>query len=218
MLGWVLGPMGFSCTAWYECHWGGGWYIGLVANGIIALAYLAIAYHIFTGLRRTGQWEDNLLGRATGAIFLTCGVGHGIVAAHLLLPTFGIEQLAGNAARVQWSEWHLWLWTPVTAAVGVTYWLIRNRLPGLVEKAALYDDIEARRQRAMQVHDTVVQDLATTKRLLEEGQIEAATEKVDETMETAQAIVAEYIGEDGAVDLQAGALQRPEDLGEGLPP
>lgn len=89
----------FECVAWYECHWTQGWYLALAAHSLIAIAYIAIAQHIFRGLWKSGQIRKNPLARATSAIFFTCSVGHGIIAAHLFLPSVGIEVASGTALR-----------------------------------------------------------------------------------------------------------------------
>ncbi|MBV9484857.1 MAG: hypothetical protein JO246_02245, partial [Frankiaceae bacterium] len=62
------------------------WHIGLVANALVALAYLAIAYAIVKPLIESRQLRTNALGAATAAIFFTCAVHHGGHTVHMLLP------------------------------------------------------------------------------------------------------------------------------------
>ena len=45
------------------------WVIGMICNGIIAVAYLLICLAIVVPLARSGQLRTNPLGAATAAIF-----------------------------------------------------------------------------------------------------------------------------------------------------
>lgn len=205
----------FDCTAWYGCHWEGGWYVGLGANGIIAVAYFAIAWLIFSGLWRHEQLKTNKLGRATGAIFFTCGVGHGIHAAHLLLPTFGIEVASGTALRLAYSEFHMFLWPPLTAVAAVVYWTLRSRFPALVRGTAMFEDLHQRRRQALEIHDNVVQGLAEAKLSLEMGETEAGLAELDRTLEASKSIITDLLGEEapGQDDLEPGDLRRDTPAG-----
>src|SRR5574341_2135776 len=128
------------------------WVLGALGNFIISAAYLVISYHILSGVGRKGQWRNNPLAAATGAIFFTCGLGHGIHLIHLLLPSWGIEEELGRISRQEFSDWHLWLWDGLTAGVAVWYWSLRNRFPALVRGAALFEDLRVRQQQALEIH------------------------------------------------------------------
>ncbi len=204
----------WACPTWYECHWSAGWYVGLAANAIIAIAYLAIAAHIFGGLWRTGQWSKNPLARATGAIFFTCSVGHGILALHLALPWVGIEVASGTALRAAFGEWHMWLWPPVTSAAALTYWSMRSRFPALVRGSAIFEDLRERQRQALEIHDNVVQGIAQAKLCLETDRPEEAQAALDDTLGSAKAIITDLLGEEGTeIALGAGDLRRQEPAG-----
>lgn len=203
------------CEAWYECHWSAGWYVGLAANAVIAVAYMAIAAHIFTGLWRTQQLSKNPLARATGAIFFTCSVGHGILAIHLALPWIGLEVASGTALRAAFTEWHMWLWPPVTSAAALTYWSMRSRFPALVRGAAIFEDVRERQRQALEIHDNVVQGIAQAKLCLETGRLEDSQEALDETLASAKGIITELLGEEGTeIALGAGDLRRQQPAGD----
>ncbi len=205
----------WACPTWYECHWSAGWYVGLAANAVIALAYLAIAAHIFVGLWRTEQFSKNPLARATGAIFFTCSVGHGILALHLALPWIGIEVASGTALRSAFGEWHMWLWPPVTSAAALTYWSMRSRFPALVRGSAMFEDLRERQRQALEIHDNVVQGIAQAKLCLETDRLEDAQAALDETLGSAKGIITELLGEEGtALALGAGDLRREAPAGD----
>lgn len=203
--------MSWECLAWYECHWSHGWKVGLAANAILLVAYLAIAYHIFDRIRATGQWSQNPLARATGALFLTCGIGHGIVATHLFFPFWGIEVSSGMALRHAFNEWHMFLWPPLTASASVFYWRLRGRFSQLVSGPTLFDDLQQRRQRAIEIHDNVVQGIATAKMAIEHGDEQAAREGLDKALEQSQLIITDLMGpEEDGMSLQPGDLRREQ--------
>lgn len=205
----------WACPTWYECHWSAGWYVGLAANALISVAYLAIAAHILRGLWHTGQWSKNPLARATCAIFFTCSVGHGILAIHLALPWVGIEVASGTALRMAFTEWHMWLWPPVTGAAALTYWSLRGRFPALVRGAAIFDDLRERQRQALEIHDDIVQGIAQAKLCLETGRTDESQQALDETLEAAKAIITDLLGEEGSeIELGAGDLRRILPAGE----
>ncbi len=185
------------------------WAIGAAANGVIMAAYLAIAYNIFSGIADAGQWRENPLAVATGAIFLTCGVGHGFHLAHMLLPYAGIDEVGGFAARTEYNEWHLWLWDALTAGVAIWYFTLRSRFPALVQGAALFEDMRQRQRQALEIHDTVVQGLAKTKLSLDLGRTEEGEREVEETLAASRRIISDLLGEpDSETELGPGDLRR----------
>lgn len=197
-----------ECPVWYECHWSYGWYVSLTANAIIAIAYLAIAALILRGLYRTRQLGKNPLGRGTGAIFFTCGVGHAILALHLALPWIGIEVVSGTALRVASNEWHMFLWPPITSAAALTYWSLRSRFPAMVRGAAMFEDIEQRRRQALEIHDNVVQSIAQAKFSLETGRHDEAHEALEESLEASKRIITDLLGSNGGEPIKPGDLRR----------
>lgn len=208
--------MSWECHAWYECHWAHGWKVALVANTVLLIAYIGIAYHIFHRVHRTGQWRENVLARGAAALFFTCSVGHGLVASHLLLPTFGIEEATGLALRQGFNEWHMFLWPPVVAAAGVYYWLNRMQAPSMMGGAGLFEDLDKQRQQAMEIHDDVVQRIATAKMALEHGDEEAARDELDRAMDHSQEIISELLGpdEEEGLTVEPGDLRRERAAGD----
>src|SRR5438128_1283308 len=101
------------------------WVVASVANGVIALAYFSICAAIMKGLIRTNQVWTNRLGFATACIFITCGVGHGSHALHMLFPIIGLEADHGLAMREAF-DWHQVLWDVITAGIAVYYWSLRS--------------------------------------------------------------------------------------------
>ena len=176
------------------------WMIGLAANVVVAAAYLAIPGTIGRSLIRRGEWRANPLAVATTAIFFSCSLGHGAHAAHLLLPSFGLELREGLAMREAMHHWHGVAFDILTAGVGVYYWTLRSRFPALVRGGAIFEDLRARRMQALVIHDNVVQGLATAKLSLELGETETGMAALEETLEAARRIMSELEGldEDGS--------------------
>ncbi len=161
------------------------WEIGAAANALVAVAYLAISGAIAVSIRRGAQWRSNPLAVATAAIFLTCALHHGAHAVHLLWESGpGDHGMRG----VYDDPWLSGL-DVVTAVVGVWYWSLRGRLPALVRGAALFDDLEMRRRQALELHDGVVQGLATAKLALELEQFDLAAAELERTLETSKSII-----------------------------
>lgn len=154
-----------------------GWVIGLAANATIAAAYLAVAVLLGVTALRTDQWRTNPLGLATVLLYVTCGGGHAVYALQLADVALGNATAAGEGARVLYAEWHMWAWDVLTAAVGVTYWTMRKRFPGLVTGAAVFEDLRIRQKRALEINDDIVQGLVRAKLSLElqrDGEARAA--------------------------------------------
>lgn len=191
------------------------WVLGAVGNLVIFGAYMAIAFHIFLGIIRSEQWRDNPLALATGAIFFTCGVGHGMHLVHLLLPSFGIEEEIGRAAREHFSDWHIWLWDGFTAGIAVWYLSLRNRFPALVRGAALFEDMRVRQRQALEIHDNVVQGLAVAKLSLELGRMPEVATAVRESLAASRQIITDLLGETGSeLALGPGDLRRRSAAGK----
>lgn len=186
------------------------WHVGAAANVVITAAYLAIAYSIVRRLiDEGGRLRDNPLATATAAIFLTCAVHHGSHPLHQLLPAVGADAEINLAMRTAFNEAHVSLWDVVTAAVGVWYWTLRNRFPALVRGAALFEDLRERQRQALEIHDNIVQGLATAKLSFEMQDAAAAMDAVEETLVASRKIISDLLGDpDSALGLEAGALRR----------
>jgi signal transduction histidine kinase len=189
------------------------WVFGALANVVLALSYLGIAFHILRGIIRAGQWRANPLALATGCIFFTCGIGHGLHFVHMALPSFGLEQETGAIARANFADWHIWLWDSVTASVAVWYFTLRGRFPALLRGTALFEDIRVRRREALEIHDNVVQGLAAAKLSLDLGRAQEATAAVERTLAASRKIITDLLGEPGSeVALKPGDLRRKAHL------
>ena len=191
------------------------WHVGAAANIVITAAYLAIAYSIVRRLiDEGGRLRDNPLATATAAIFLTCAVHHGSHPLHQLLPAVGAEAEINQAMRTAFNEAHVSLWDVVTAAVGVWYWTLRNRFPALVRGAALFEDLRERQRQALEIHDNIVQGLATAKLSFELQDPAGAMEAVEHTLVASRKIISDLLGAaDSALGLEAGSLRRGKAAG-----
>lgn len=191
------------------------WKIGAVANGVVAVAYLLIAWAIAAPLVRTQQLRTNKLGAATAAIFFTCAVHHGSHSVHMLLPTIGVDDAHGLAVRAAW-DWHNAIWDVLTACVGVYYWTLRRQYGSLMRGAALFNDLKERERQALQLHDEVVQGLVVAKMALDLDQQDQSKEALTATLASASQIINDLIGRQREdVRLGAGDLvrERAADLG-----
>lgn len=185
------------------------WVIGALANVVLTTSYLAIAFHILRGIVRAAQWRTNPLALATGCIFFTCGVGHGVHFVHMVLPSFGLELETGAIARANFGDWHVWLWDSLTASVAIWYFTLRNRFPALLRGTALFEDIRVRQREALEIHDNVVQGLAVAKMSLDLGRAAEATAAVEKTLAASRKIITDLLGEPGSeVSLGPGDLRR----------
>lgn len=187
------------------------WYVGAIANVVILAAYLAIAYSIIRNLLPERRWRNNPLAVATAAIFFTCAVHHGSHPVHQLLPALGVEEHTGLAMREAFDDWHVSTWDIVTAAVGVWYWTLRNRFPALVRSSALFEDVIARERQALEIHDNVVQGLATAKLAFEMDDGDRGMRALDQTLAASRKIITDLLGGDGVA--LAGNLRRNEAAG-----
>jgi hypothetical protein len=176
-----------------------GWAIGVAANGVIAVAYLAVALLLGVNISRTRQWLRNPLAAGTCFLYVTCGGAHGIVG--LELAGLAASASATEGARLLYGSWTLWGWDLVTAAVGVYYWTMRNRFPGLVTGTAVFEDLRQRQKRAVEINDNVVQGLVRAKLSLDLRRDEEGRAALHETVEASQRIVAEL----EATQKEAGA-------------
>lgn len=169
------------------------WQIGLAANAVVALAYLAIAAAIVRPLIASGQLRSNPLGAATAAIFLTCAVHHGGHSVHMLLPYAGTERAQGLALRASY-DWEAASWDIITAAVGIYYWTLRRTYAPLMRGAKLFDDMRQREQQALELNDNVLQGLVVAKMALELGQRETATNALESSISSASRMISDLLG------------------------
>ena len=169
------------------------WQIGLWANAIVALAYLAIAYAIVRPLIDSGQLRSNALGAATAAIFFTCAVHHGGHTVHMLLPWAGTENKQGLALRASY-DWEAATWDIITAAIGVYYWTLRRTYSPLMQGAKLFEDMKQRESQALELNDNVLQGLVVAKMALDLDQREKATNALETAIGAASHMITDLLG------------------------
>jgi signal transduction histidine kinase len=186
------------------------WQIGAAANAVVTVAYLAIAWAIITPLVRTRQVRENRLGMATALLFLTCAGHHGAHSIHMILPTFGVEDEVGRAAREAW-VWHVTAWDIVTAAMGIYYWSLRSTYGSLMRGAQLFEDLKEKQRQALEINDNIVQGLVTAKLALELHEQERSRDALEHSLTAARQIITDLLGEQGSeTRLGPGDLVRSE--------
>lgn len=186
------------------------WWIGLAANGVIAMAYLAVATLLLVNAVRTHHVRDNPLGVATVLVFFTCGGGHAIHMLQLLDSPSG--SATGAAVLAEYANnVHMVVIDILTAIAAVAYWMLRRRFPALVSGAAVFEDLRARQRRALEINDNIVQGLARAKLALDLGKKEDGDEAVEETLAKARHIITDLLGKD---EVKAGSLRRDRPGGQ----
>jgi len=189
------------------------WVFGAVANGVLFAAYMVITVSIVFPLLKSDQLRKNHLGAATGAIFFSCGVGHGLHFFHLIGPAIGVDQSVGAAARVS-TEWHIVLWDSLTAAIGLYYVSLRKTYGSLMKGAALFDDMKAKQRQALEINDNIVQGLVIAETALALDEREHSQAALAATLASARQIISDLLGEAGTeVRLGPGDLRRTKAAG-----
>ncbi len=169
---------------------------GVTTNGLIAVAYVVIASIVFRGLWKTKQLTSNPLALATGAIFFTCGIGHGMHA-----------YVAATSDHAMPFETWIWAWDAVTATIAILYLTLRNRFPALLRGTAMYEDLLQRQREAVQINDNIVQGLAEAKLALEMGEETQGREALERSLVAAKGIISNLMG-----DQNRGNALGPGDL------
>ena len=184
------------------------WTLGFGADTLIAAIYMAITWFIVWPLIQTGQLRSNRLGAATGAIFFSCGVGHGIHAMHVLLPAFGIEEAAGLASRAG-VEWHQVAWDLTTAAIGIYYISLRHIYGSLMRGAKLFEDLEENQRQALEINDKIVQGLVVAQAALAVDKRATSEAALAETLASAKHLISDLLSQvDDERPLEPGDLVR----------
>jgi hypothetical protein len=184
------------------------WIWAAIANGLVAVAYLAISWLILGGLVRGRQLGSNRLGLATGLIFLTSAVHYACNTALLVLPSIGVDSGAAQAARDA-VPWPLAVWDFATAAAAIYYLSLRSSYGSVLRGAQMFEDFRIRERQALELNDNIVQGLATAKYALEAGADQASRRAIEETLVKARAIITELLGPEGSdIELGPGELRR----------
>lgn len=183
------------------------WVFAVIVNAVVMLCYLGIAFIIGRGIHQTGQWRTNPLAVATFLIFLSCGVGHGTHVEHLLVP--------GTTAEASRTAFDLHLVTVdlITAGIAIWYFFMRRKFPALLHGTAMYEDLAQRRRQALDIHDNIVQQLATAKLALETGHQELGMKALADGLDASKLIITDLIGDNPESDASVtdpGGLRRVE--------
>ncbi|MHB8584793.1 MAG: hypothetical protein ACYDDF_03010 [Thermoplasmatota archaeon] len=188
------------------------WWIGLAANAIVAVAFLAVAAVLAVNAIKTKHVKNNPLGIATVALYITCGGGHVVHTLQLLDVPLGHITAAGLAIEAEYNtDWHMWMIDVLTAMAGVAYWMMRKRFPALVSGAAVFEDLRDRQRHALEIHDSVVQGLVRAKMALDMDQTAESDAALEETLGKARGIITDLLGRD---EIKPGALRREKPGGE----
>ena len=169
------------------------WQAGMVANGVIAVAYFLIFGAIIVPLVKGKQLRKNPLGTATAAIFLTCAVHHGVHAVHMLMPVFDLDLEHGVAMRDAWT-WQLAIWDLVSAVVATYYWTLRRTYGPLMQGAQLFDDMRRREEQALEINDTILQGIVVARMALDLGDRDRAMAALDSSISSASHLVTDLLG------------------------
>jgi hypothetical protein len=184
------------------------WPVVTFGNLLTGFTYLLIAWLITAPLKRTGQLSlrANPLGVALALVFLTSALRSLWSAGHLLFPVTGIhsEQSLTLRADITWGSVPLPF---LTAAAGVLYLAMRLRA-SIRDEAALFPDLAARRRRALEINDNIVQGLLAARELDALGEHEDARATAERTLEQAQRMMGDLLDEAGGGDLRPGDLRR----------
>jgi signal transduction histidine kinase len=190
------------------------WHLGAAANLVILAVYLAIAFAIVRHLVPDARWRDSPLAVATAAIFFTWAIHHGFHPVHQLLPMVGIGHDIGTAMRAAFDVWHLSVWDVITAAVGVWYLMLRSRFPALVRRSALFEDSLERERQALEIHDNVVQGLASAKLAFELDEHDRGMNALEQTLVAARRIITELLAAPASSPGDPGTLRRNRPAGD----
>lgn len=177
------------------------WTIALVLNGVIGTAFVVIGLMLAVQLTNKRQWTVNRIGTVFTVLVLACGVGHMMRTALLAGPSFGWFETAGMASRVVATDWHMWVADGVTALAGVFYVIARTRDKDLLQTTRAFEDYRSSRTRAIEVHDSVVQNLTEARVALQAGERETAEEALQEGLRASQEIISR-VREPGAEEIE----------------
>ena len=193
------------------------WQVTAAAGAGLAALYLALAAGVLGPLSRRGRVGTDRLGLATAGIFFTCAVHHASLAVLPLLAALGADLPAGRALQAGLTAPQAVL--DVTALVVAATCLGLRRGAGARSDATPpFDTPEARRRRAIELNDDVVQGLTVAQMALAVGEPERSQEAIAATLAAARAMMSDLLGDaEDPVGLRPGDLVRsqPAHVGEG---
>lgn len=165
------------------------WIVGLALNAVIGAAFLAVGIQLAVQLTRKREWSVNPIAAVFALVALTCGAGHAYRGVLLAGPPLGVSALAVQAARIEFTDWHMWVADSATAAAGLFYLWARFAHRDILQTTRMFEDAQTRRARALSVHDEVVQELTRAKLALDVGREGDALQALDDGLEASKAIV-----------------------------
>ena len=190
------------------------WPAVTAGNLLTGFTYLLIAWLITAPLKRTGQLSlhANPLGVALALVFLAGALRSLWSAGNLLLPVAGVDSPHALALRdaLTWGSVPLPF---LTAAAGVLYLMMRLRAT-IHGEASLFPDLAARRRRALEINDNIVQGLIAARELDALGEHADARAAAERALEHAQRMMSDLLDESGEGDLRPGDLRRGVAAGE----
>lgn len=188
-----------------------GWATGFALNAVIGTAFLTIGAMVAVQLTRSDQWAANSIGTLFAVLVLACGAGHAFRAVLGFGSTVGLFGAAGTGMRIAFADWHMWVADALTALAGVFYVIARVQDRDILQTARVFEDYRSRRERAIAVHDNVVQNLLEAKLALETGDQATAEEALEDGLEASKRIVSRRGTE------QLAGAEDPDEPPEGIP-
>lgn len=166
------------------------WHASLAANAVLTFAYVFLAWDMGRGLFRQGRWRGNPVGVTTFAIFLFCGIGHGVHAEHMLIAS-ATDDAFVVASREAHANVLVWTWHAATAVVVVGYLVLRKRLRLLHSGHSLTRDLEREAEVAQRINEQVGAALHQAQDHLDAGDITAAQAVLDGAIQEAGELATE---------------------------
>lgn len=124
----------------------------------------------------------------------------------MLLPAFEVDRVQGLAMRQAWG-WGLAMWDIVGALVAVYYWTLRRSYRSLMEGAQLFEDLQQRERRALELNDNVLQGLVVAKMALDLDETQRARAALDTSIRSASHMITDLLGS-GQRPVSEGLLRR----------
>jgi signal transduction histidine kinase len=186
------------------------WHVGVVANVLIAITYAGIAVPLLRSARAARRGNRLRLGAA--AVFLTGAAHHVVLGTHQIVTVSGAEAEVGLALRAAFDDWHLSVLATVVAFAGAWCFWLQARHPWPREADASDGPGLDRERQALDIHDNVVQGLATAKLAFELGDNQRGMDALDKTLVGARSIITALLSAEGPLD--PSDLRRERAAGE----
>jgi len=189
------------------------WHVSAATNGVILVALGAVGVSLGRQLLIQRRWRSSPLAVATAGVFLTSAIHHGFHPGHELLTALGSEGEVGAALRRTFDAWHISTWNVLLALTALWCWAMRSRLPALVGRSTRFEDSLERERQALEIHDNVVQGLATAKLAFELNETERGMSALEQTLAGARRIITDLLDTPRELPLDPGELRRDRPAG-----